>query len=111
MVKIVKTQQIVICPITKIALKRATAVDGKPLSRCKTFHGRSVVVATIGTHCADQDRLMRKCASRLVGPAFRQDRTSTCCLRLESLRKMIECVLSASLETMLSGDTVTVSPE
>ena len=34
-------------------------------------------------HSADQDRLVRMSASRLVAPAFQQDRTSICCLGLE----------------------------
>jgi len=32
---------------------------------------------------ADQDRLLRNGASRLMAPAFQQDRTSICCLGLE----------------------------
>jgi hypothetical protein len=34
-------------------------------------------------HFADQDYLLRTSASRLVAPAFQQDRTSICCLKLE----------------------------
>jgi hypothetical protein len=47
----------------------------------------------------DQDLQLRTSASRLMVPAFQQDRTSICCLRLKELSQMIECVFSATLET------------
>jgi hypothetical protein len=43
---------------------------------------------------------MRISASRLVAPAFQQDRTSICCLGRKRPLQMIEFVFSASLETI-----------
>ena len=48
----------------------------------------------------NRDLRLRMSASRLVAPAFQQDRTSICCLWLEKPLQMIEFGFSASLETI-----------